>query len=60
MNDVHGYLMEMIMTKGQMIQEIFICMKANQLYISGDLFLTLAFRTEDELKNICRELGIKI
>lgn len=39
-------------------QEILLTMKANNLYISGELWLTLAFRTESELKTICRELHI--
>ena len=46
------------MTKDEMIAEILLCVKANNLPTTGELFFTLAFRTESELKNICRELHI--
>jgi hypothetical protein len=44
--------------KKKLITAILQCIAANELYISGDLFFTLAFRTESELKAICRELHI--
>jgi hypothetical protein len=44
--------------KKNLITAILQCMAANGLYISGELFFTLAFRTEAELKQICRELHI--
>jgi hypothetical protein len=46
------------MTKTEMIEKIIRNMKANSLYVSGDLFLALAFRTESELRTICAELHI--
>lgn len=44
--------------KKNLITAILQCMAANGKYISGELFFTLAFRTESELKAICRELHI--
>ncbi len=44
--------------KKKLIQEILLQAKANDLYISGDLFFSLAFRTEKELIKICRKIGI--
>lgn len=44
--------------KKKLITAILQCMAANGLYISGDLWLALAFRTESELRQICRELHI--
>jgi hypothetical protein len=35
-----------------------LCVKANQLPVTGELWLGLAFRTESELKQICQELNI--
>ena len=46
------------MTKEQMIKEILICCKANNVPTTGDLFFGLIFRTESELKNMCNELNI--
>lgn len=46
------------MTKNQMIQEVLINCQANNVRTTGDLFFSLAFRTESELKKICSELGI--
>lgn len=46
------------MDKKAMITAILQCMKANGLYISGDTFFALAFRTDDELRGICHELHI--
>ena len=48
-----------MLTKDQMITEILICAKANEVYISGELFFRLAFMAEDNLRKICRELHIK-
>jgi len=46
--------------KQKLINEILTKCRANMVYISGDLFFSLAFATIDELKNIARELYIKI
>jgi hypothetical protein len=42
-----------------MRHEIMCCVKANGLPVTGDLFFSLVFRTESELKKICHELHIK-
>lgn len=47
------------MDKQAMIESILQTVKANNVYMSGDLILSLAFRTESELKAICSELYIK-
>ena len=47
------------MSKQAMIDEILIQCKANNVPTTGDLFFSLAFRTEQELKKICQTLGIK-
>lgn len=39
-------------------QEILACILANGLPISGELWLTLVFRTESELRQIAGELHI--
>jgi hypothetical protein len=44
--------------KKNLITAILQCMAANGIYITGELFFALAFRTESELKQICRELHI--
>lgn len=41
-------------------QEIMLCVKANNLPVSGDFWLMLAYRTEAELVQIARELNVKI
>lgn len=41
-------------------QEIMLCVKANNLPVSGDFWLMLAFRTEAELIAIAQEMHIKI
>ena len=46
------------MNKEEMIAEILLVCKANSVPNSGDIFLSLAFRTESELKSICHELHI--
>lgn len=48
------------MDKSAMINEILQACKANGVYTSGDLFFSLAFRSESELKRICQELHIKL
>jgi hypothetical protein len=45
--------------KEKLIAEILQACKANGVYISGDLFFALAFRTVEELKRIVKELHIK-
>jgi hypothetical protein len=57
-------------TKGEMIKEIIMAVNAQSertkgtmfqtKKADGDLFFTLAFRTEKELKAICGEVGIKL
>lgn len=44
--------------KEGMRHDIMLCVKANGLPVDGDLWLTLIFRTESELKSICNELHI--
>lgn len=46
-------------SKEIMISEILIAAKASGVYVSGDMFFALAFRTETELRQICREIGIR-
>lgn len=48
------------MSKAKMIQEILIAYKAGGGYADGDVFFALAFRSDSELKAICRELHIKV
>lgn len=48
------------MNKKQMIEEILIKARAGGAHIDGDMFFALAFRTEDELRGICREIGIPV
>lgn len=43
-----------------MITDITDCIKAGGHDVYGDTLLALAFRTETELKHICRELNIKV
>lgn len=49
-----------MLNKSQMIDEILIQCKANNVPTTGDLFFGLAFRTESELKKMCTELNINI
>jgi hypothetical protein len=46
------------LTHGEMIGKILETVKANGVPTTGDMFLALAFRTESELRGICRELHI--
>lgn len=46
------------MNKEAMINEILMVCKANNVPTTGDLFFSLAFRTESELKRICKELNV--
>lgn len=39
---------------------IMTAVKANGLLVTGDLFFALVFRTEQELKGICRELHLSV
>jgi len=48
------------MTKQEMINEILLQCKANNVPTTGDLFLGLAFRSESELRAVCSELHIKV
>ena len=48
-----------MLTKEEMITEIMLCCRANNVPNDGDVFLALAFRTEPELIKICQELHIK-
>ncbi len=43
-----------------LINEILQTCKANDVPTTGDLFFSLAFRTEAELKDIAQDLHIKI
>lgn len=46
--------------KKRLIQDILICAKANNIPVTGDLFFSLAFRAVSELRQIARELYIKV
>lgn len=46
------------MSKSSMVTAIIQTAKANNVHTGGDLFFSLAFRTEAELKKICSELHI--
>jgi hypothetical protein len=48
------------LSKEEMIREITSLCIANGCKVDGDMFFALAFRTEDELRDICREMNIKI
>lgn len=45
-------------TSEQMRHEIMITVKANQIQVTGEFWLMLAFRTQSELAEICREMNI--
>lgn len=47
------------MSKENLIKEILMCCKASNTYTGGDLFFSLAFKSEKELKQICQTLYIK-
>ena len=47
-------------TKKRLINDILQCVAANGVYISGEMFFGLAFRTVSELKGIARELHIQV
>jgi hypothetical protein len=47
------------MKKAVLIKEILMVAKANNVPTTGDLFFSLAFRTEKELIAIAKELRIK-
>ncbi len=49
----------MPLSKEAMIHEIINNCKANDVYVSGDMFFSLAFKSESELHTICNELNIK-
>ena len=36
------------------------CVKANNLPVTGDFWLMLVFRTESQLRQIAREIGIPV
>jgi hypothetical protein len=46
--------------KQEMMEEIMLSASASGYRIDGDVFFALAFRTESELRQICRELHIKV
>ena len=55
------------MSKDSMIQEILMAVNLRAIssngtkqHADGNLFFSLVFRTEQELKEICKEVGIKI
>lgn len=48
------------MSKEQLIAEIMLACKANNVPNDGDIFLALTFRTESELRQIARELHIRV
>lgn len=46
--------------KNNLITDILIACKANDVYIGGDLFLAIIFKTEAELVHIAQQLNIKV
>ena len=48
------------MTKEQIRHEILINLKTNGVYVSGDLWFSLAFRTKEELIKIAQEMNIRV
>jgi hypothetical protein len=48
------------MNKIQMINEILLVAKANELYVGGDIFFALVFKTESELVDICKNLHVSV
>lgn len=48
------------MSKAEMISEILLACKTNNVLDIEVVFFTLAFRTESELRQICRELYINV
>jgi hypothetical protein len=47
------------LTKAQMINEILQLCVVNNVYTSGELFFSLAFMSDEQLKKVCTELGVK-
>ena len=48
------------LTKTELVGEILLVMKANNVPDIGDGLLALAFRSESELRDICHALHIKV
>jgi len=46
------------MNAEEMRHAIMLNVKANQPPVTGDFWLFLAFRTDSQLRSICREMGI--
>lgn len=46
------------MTAENMRHEIMLTVRANNLPVTGEFWLMLVFRTDSELREICRELNI--
>lgn len=46
--------------KQRMIQDILVTVRANGQPTTGDLYFALIFRTESELRAICRELHLPV
>ena len=47
------------MNKKEMITAIIQTLSSSGTYISGEIFFGLAFRTESELRQMCKEMYIK-
>ena len=47
-------------TAEQLRHEIMICVKANNLPVTGEFWLMLVFRSESELKDIAKGLNISL
>lgn len=45
-------------SREHMVQEILITLKANSVYVDGDLYFALVFRTDEQLRSLCHELHI--
>jgi hypothetical protein len=48
------------MTREQMINAILQAAKTSGIYLSGDLFFSLAFKSKNQLIKICNQLYIKV
>jgi len=47
-------------TEERLRHEIMLNVKANGIPVTGEFWLMLIFRTESQLREICREMNIKI
>jgi hypothetical protein len=45
---------------GALRHEIMLCMKANNVPVTGEAWLSFVFRSESELQQMCAELNIHV